>query len=88
MNLMQLLEFLNADWAEKERQRRLRKMQTPDDRYMDGSKDIPAGGWNKAVPNMRNLYTGPSTSPEPGFGILGPIAPALPEKRKSRRQDI
>lgn len=29
MNLMQLLEWLNQDWAEKERQRRLRLMQRP-----------------------------------------------------------
>ena len=54
MNLMQLLEFLNSDLAEWERQRRLRKMMSPDDEYMDG-KSNAQGGVAVRTPYQRNF---------------------------------
>ncbi len=86
MNLMQLLEFLNADWAEKERQRRLRKMMSPDDQYMDG-KTNAQGGVVVPSPYIRN-YDKIAPAPEP-YGLIDRIPidnfnPARPLRRPIR----
>lgn len=54
MNLIQLLELFNKEWAEKERQRRLRQMMSPDDEYMDG-KSNARGGVAVPTPYQRNF---------------------------------
>lgn len=82
MNIMQLLEFLNSDLAEWERQRRLRKMMSPDDRYMDG-KFNAEGGVAMPTPYQRNLN--PQAQKQDPYTILERIPYSLDMMPLSRR---
>jgi hypothetical protein len=54
MNIFDLLSFLHPDLAEWERQRRLRGMRQPDDRFMDGPLGA-VGGVVADTPRIRNF---------------------------------
>lgn len=85
MNIFDLLQFLNPDWAEQERQRRLRKMKTPDDEYMDGPRGA-AGGVAFPIPRMPNDNM--RASPVQEYGFLDRMPPVAVEKRFPNRRDI
>lgn len=90
MNLIQLLQMLHPDLAEWERQRRLRAMGSPTDRFTDGPQLNHGGVFYDAIP--RNPLTGHGEVTYPGLGHLlmpgmidEPIPFDAPLKKKEKR---
>lgn len=67
MNIFQLLEWLHPDLAEWERQRRLRAMRTPNEKFMDGPELNPGGVYYDRIPMSR---FGNARTSQPALGHL------------------
>lgn len=81
---MQLLEWLHPELANWERQRRMRSMMSPDDRYMDGPQLNLGGMFYDSVPRSPITNQGNATRPALGHPIMPYYIEENPSWRKQK----